>query len=492
MLARRAPLGVYAPGFEETPPAMHAPAETTKPRSQTWFFGHSTGLATLSFTEAWVGFSYYGMMSLLTLYMTSYLLKAPHEAHILFFAPFHAFLNGLYGNRQGPALASSVTGLYSALAYGVPVLGGMLADNFLGRTRTIVLGAVLMTAGHLLMAFESTFLIALALIIAGMGCAGTIKAQVGGLYSIEDTRRADAYQVFLLLFNIAVIIAPLVCGTLGESYHWSWGFGAAGVGMAVGLVVYLAGQKTLPPEPVRLKRAERTAASHPALTRREKKTLIVLALLLPVLAISAIGNQEIFNGYMIWGKKYYQLVFFGHVMPVAWLLSLDAFISSGMIFGVLMFWRWYEKLRGPVDEIVKVAIGAGFNAVAPLLLAVASLLADQGHHKVGLIWGVGFHLVNDLGFSNVYAIGMSLYSRSAPKRMGATVVNAFVLHIFLANLFVGYLAGLLESMSAPSFWLLHAGLIAGAAVILIVCARIFRPILAPVGADEPDLAEVAG
>ncbi len=459
---------------------MHAPTEN-RPRRETWFLGHSTGLFTISLTEAWVGFAYYGMLSLLTLYMTSYLLTGQHQGRILLFGPFHAFLNGVYGPREGKALASAITGLFSALAYGLPIVGGMLADKFLGRTRTIMLGAAFVTLGMFLMAYDRTFLIALGCVSIGMGCCGAIKAQVGGLYAPGDNRRADGFQVFMLIFNMAVIVAPLVCGTLGEGYTWSWGFLAAGVGMALGLTAYLVGMKTLPPEPRRVARPEGGGPRRPALTMRERKSLILLGLLLPVLAVAALGNQEIFNGYMIWGKEYYQLRFFGRTMPVAWLMSLDAVISSIMMFLVLMFWRWYEKRRGNVAEIVKVAIGAGISALAPLTLAAASFLADQGHHKVGLVWGVAFHTVNDIGFSNIYAIGLSLYSRAAPPRLGATVVNAFVLHIFLANLMVGYLAGFLETMSAPAFWLLHAGLIAGAAVVLMICARLFHEFLAPRG-----------
>ncbi len=455
---------------------MHAPAET-RPRRETWFLGHSTGLFTISLTEAWVGFAYYGMLSLLTLYMTSYVLTGAHQGRILLFGPFHAFLNGIYGMREGKALASAITGLFSALAYGLPILGGMLADKVLGRTRTIMLGAAFVTLGMFLMAYDRTFLIALGCVSVGMGCCGAIKAQVGGLYAPGDNRRADGFQVFMLIFNMAVIVAPLVCGTLGEGYTWRWGFFAAGIGMALGLTVYLVGMNSLPPEPPRQPRNQREP--RPALTAKERNSLILLVFLLPVLALAAVGNQEIFNGYMLWGKQYYQLRFFGRTMPVAWLMSLDAIISSIMMFLVLMFWRWYERRRGNLAEIVKVAIGAGISALAPLTLAAASFLADHGHHKVGLGWGIAFHTINDIGFSNIYSIGLSLYSRAAPPRLGATVVNAFVLHIFLANLIVGYLAGLLETLSAPSFWLLHAALIAGAAVVLMVCARLFHGFLAP-------------
>lgn len=214
------------------------------------FLGHPSGLGILALTEGWIGFSSYGMQSLLVLYMTGQLLQPRDTGHVLGFGPFRAALGLLYGPLSGEPLAAAVMGLYSALIYAAPILGGLLADRLLGGTRTILLGAVLMTAGHFLMAFEASFLIALACLILGMGCAGSIKAQLGGLNGPADLRRADAFQIYTMSANIAVILAPLVCGTLGETYGWHWGSAAAGLGMLIGLAVYLAGRGALPPEPV--------------------------------------------------------------------------------------------------------------------------------------------------------------------------------------------------------------------------------------------------
>ncbi len=455
-----------------------AVAEVVGRHRRDWFFGHPGGLATLSFTEAWVGFSYYGMLSILTLYMTRFILLPEHVGHVIFFPAFHSFLDWLYGHRgTATAIATAITGLYSALAYGMPLIGGLIADYWLGRTRTIILGAVLMTTGHFLMAFDASFLIALALIIAGMGCGGTMKAQVGGLYAIDDTRRADAFQLYTIGLNIAVIIAPIVCGFLGEDYRWSWGFGAAGVGMCIGLAVYLAGRGGLPPEPPRKRRGG--PAVHDRVTATEWKRVAVLVALLPVLAVAALANQEIFNGYMIWADKYYDLKFFGIAIPVATMMSFDAVISTITLIGSMAFWRWYAARRRDPDEIVKITFGVCVSALGPLVLALASWQAAVTGHKVGLGYALGFHTLNDIGFSNTYAIGMALYSRAAPKAMGATVVNGYVLHISIANILVGYLGGFLGQMPEVQFWLLHSALIAAAAIVLFVFARVFGTLLAP-------------
>jgi POT family proton-dependent oligopeptide transporter len=451
------------------------------------FFGHPWGLAFLAGTETWERFSYYGMQSLLVLYMVSQLLKPGHIEHVLGFAQFRTALQWLYGPLSGQPLASAIAGVYGALVYATPIVGGYAADRWFGRTPTIMAGCVLMTFGHFLMAFESSFLIALACLVVGAGCVGVLKAQVGDLYAKGDPRRADAFQFYTMAVAGSVIFSPLVCGTLGEKVAWHWGFGAAGVGMLIGLAVYASGLKWMPPETPRAPRAPRAPRGTPKagagaakLTRRDWQVLAILVGLVPVIAVALVGNMEIFNGYLLWGRANYQLNLFGQIMPVSWLLSLDAFVSVVAIGGSMAFWRGWERRRGQTSEIVKVALGAGVAALAPLILAAASVQAAHGH-KVGLLWGLSFHIVNDIGFANLYAVGLALYSRAAPKSLSATVVNLFTLSIFVANLMVGRLAGLLSSMSGERFWLIHAGLILAAAVALLIAARLFHRQLAPSG-----------
>ena len=380
------------------------------------------------------------------------------------------------GPLPDTALASAIMGLYAASIWATPILGGLLADRLLGRTRTIVLGSVLMTAGHFMLAFDATFLIALACLIAGTGCAGCLKAQVSALYGPHDARRADAFQLYSLAVSIAVVLSPLVCGTLGERYAWHWGFAAAGIGMLLGLLTYVGGRRWLPREPV-VGRAARIVALPVGLSGPDKRVLLVLAAMLPVLAMASVGNMEIFNGYLLWGQRNYALVFGGETMPVSWLLSLDAFIGIGTLLSSMLFWRWWGRRRRMPDEIVRMAGATVLLMLAPLILALASFQA--GGHKIGLGWGLAFHVVNDFGFSNLYPVGMALYSRLAPRALGATVVNAFVLHLFLANLMVARLAGLLGQMSGTRFWLLHAALIGSATILLAAFALLFHKLLAP-------------
>jgi len=224
-------------------------ASGAKPDSDRSFLGHPRGLGYLAFTEGWERFSYYGMQTLLVLYMVKQLLLPGHIERIAGFTWFRAVVERAYGPLSNVALASAIFGLYTGLVYLTPILGGFLADRWLGLTRTIVLGALLMAAGHFLMAFDQSFLVALLCLLLGVGCfKGNLASQISGLYAPEDLRRADAFQIYYLFINGAVVAAPLIAGTLGEVYGWHYGFGAAGVGMIIGLTIYLSGRKWLPVE----------------------------------------------------------------------------------------------------------------------------------------------------------------------------------------------------------------------------------------------------
>jgi POT family proton-dependent oligopeptide transporter len=449
------------------------------------FFGHPRGLAYLAFTEAWERFSYYGMQTLLVLYMVHQLLLPGHVENVAGFAWLRGVLahGHAMSNQQ---IASAIFGLYAALVYLTPILGGVLADWVLGRTATVIVGACLMALGHFLMAFDASFLVALLCLMLGSGCfKGNIATQVGSLYPPEDLRRADAFQIFYLGINAGVIIAPLVTGTLGQKVAWHYGFGAAGVGMLISLVIYLSGRKYLPPDAPRgARRAATPKAPRAAMTGRDWATLALLILLLPVLAASIVGNNQIFNAYLIWAENNADLRLFGQPILTTWLVSVDAIVSVVTLAGMVVFWRiWKTRFPEP-DELGKMAIGCVFGAAGVACLALGTLSAGQGH-KVGFGWLVLFHLLNDIGFANVLPVGLALYARAAPKAIAGSVVGLYYLHLFAGNLLVGWLGGRLETMPAAQFWLLHAALVGGAAVVFFIVKLLFGRLLAGQPA-EPD------
>jgi proton-dependent oligopeptide transporter, POT family len=481
------------PGAESPPcllPLLHQPATTVSlstaipatqpaPYEDRRFLGHPAGLGWLAFCELWERFSYYGMQALLVLYLSNYLFLPENIGQVAGIDALRAFIERATGPRSPQQLASAVFGLYAGLVYLTPLFGGLLADRLLGRTRTIVIGACLMAFGHFLMAFETSFLLALACLLLGVGCfKGNIAAQVGDLYAPGDKRRASAFQIFMLAIQIAVIAAPIVCGTLGEKVAWHWGFGAAGVGMVIGLGVYLAGRRHLPPEPARGARAAAVAA-RPGLTRAEMGRLALLVVLIPVLMLSVVGNQQFYNAFPLWSQKHMDLLLFGWQVPVSWLQAVDAFMSTATMVASIAFWRWWATRRREPDELMKMALGSLVAAAAPALLVIASWQIEASQEKVSFAWTLGYTLLNDIGFANVLPVGLALYSRVSPRGLAGLVLGTYYLHLFLGNTFVGWLAGFLETMPGRDFWGLHAVLVASAGVLLLMCRLLFGRLLAP-------------
>src|SRR5881628_327641 len=426
------------------------------------FFGHPRGLGYIAFTEAWERFSYYGMQSLLILYMVHQLLHPGHIEHIAGFTSFRHFLETLYGGPLATQpLASAIFGLYTGLVYLTPIGGGLMADRVLGRTRTVTIGALLMAAGHFLMAFDVTFLVALTCLLIGVGCfKGNLASQVGGLYATGDNRRADAFQIYYIFINGGVIAAPLIAGTLGEKVGWHWGFGAAGVGMLIGLTIYLSGRKYLPPDSpvVEEKQASVNHTAKSKLTRRDKMEIIALIALLPFLTIAIIPNQQIFNAYLVWAQDHADLIFFGKKMPTTWLITLDSIVSVSFLFIAVVFWRIWSKKYPEPTEINKIAIGSLIAVTGMLSLVIGAAIAAASGGKVSIGWLIAFHVLNSAGFANVFPVSLALYARVAPAALSATIIGIYYLAFFAGNNLVGWIGGFLEKMPATQFWLLHAGL----------------------------------
>src|SRR5438105_2329844 len=359
------------------------------------FLGHPRGLWFLAFTEAWERFSYYGMQSLLVLYMVKYLLLPGRVERVAIFDAFRQL--PLYSGLDGQPLASAIFGTYAAAVYLTPIFGGFLADRVLGRRRTVLLGALTMAAGHFLMAFEPAFLFALLCLVVGVGMfKGNIASQVGSLYKPEDLRRADAFQIFYLGINAGVILSPLIVGTLGEKVGWHYGFAAAGFGMLLAIAIYLFGQKYLrtsdndPRVAAAAKAAGMAAAPKAKLTGREWRAVFALIALIPVLAVAIVPNNQIFNAYLVWGDQQFDLVFMGKKLPTTWLVTLDAIVSVSFLALVAIFYRWYSKAHREPDEITKIIIGSVFSIAGVMCLVIAAATQGAGH-KIGLFWPVAFH-----------------------------------------------------------------------------------------------------
>ncbi|HEY5290664.1 MAG TPA: oligopeptide:H+ symporter, partial [Caulobacteraceae bacterium] len=267
---------------------MTTAVETQPPRGRT-IFGHPRGLAVLGLTELWDRISFHGMQAVLVLFMVDQLLRPGHVEHIVGFAPFRAGLERVTGPLDPQALASQIFGLYVGMVAATPMLGGFLGDRVLGRARTVILGGLLMTAGHFCMAFDQSFLLALVLLILGAGCLrANLSPQIGELYPPDDRRRDTAFQLYASMINLGAFIAPLASGALAQAWGWHASFGFAGFGMLIGLLIYIAGRRDLPAADARAPRGVR-ARLDPA----QRKVVLLLLLLVPVASMFWVAQSQV-------------------------------------------------------------------------------------------------------------------------------------------------------------------------------------------------------
>ena len=430
------------------------------------FLGHPKGLGYLGFTEACERFSYYSMQTLLVLYMVNYLLVPERMDNVVGLRWVQAHL---YHGIEGQPLASAIFGTYASLVYGTPILGGIVADKWLGRDRTLILGGVLMAIGHFLMAIQSAFVFALIALVLGVGAfKGNIATQVGALYGPNDLRRAMAFQIFYIFINVSVIVAPLISGTLGQKVGWHYGFGCAGVVMVLGLIIYLSGRRYLAPEAASAS-PDQPVVREP-LTRNDWLCVIYLIILIPVMAISLLTNQEIFNAYLTWGDQQFDLRLLNNTS--SWLITVDAAVSFTMLVAVAAFWKWYGARRREPDEISKMIIGSVFTVAGGLCLFMAALTQPHGG-KISLFWPMMFEILNSIGFAHVLPVSLALFSKISPKQITATVIGLYYLAFFIANAVVGYVGGLYSSLPTTTFWLIHVA----SAVFGLVAFTIFKVVI---------------
>ncbi|HEY3947604.1 peptide MFS transporter [Phenylobacterium sp.] len=427
--------------------------------------GHPIGLSYLASMEAFERFSFYGMQALLVLYMTSQLLHRGHVEHVAGFAAFRAGLERVFGPMRPQQVASEVFGLYAGLCSLTPVFGGLAGDQWLGQKRAVLLGGAMMAAGHFLMAFEGPFLLALVLLIVGCGLLkGNISAQVGALYAGADRRRTDAFQLFYMAANVGVFTAPLVCGTLGETVGWHWGFGAAGVGMLISLAIYLAGYRRMPPDTLP-KRGERRP-EQARLTAADLPVLAAMGVILVVVALFWIANGEVLNAYMIWARAHLDRQIGGFTLPVTWLQSASAIVGICLAPVLVGLWSGQAKRGREPSALGKMTTGCGLAAAAYGLLALACAVSGAG--QVPLAWALAFHLVVQSAYLFVYPVGMALFSRVAPPAINALMIGVYFLSVFAGSLLVGWVGQFYERMTAPGFWLLHSAAAGGAGLILLI------------------------
>ena len=440
---------------------MSQPPTAIADRRPADLFGHPRGLSYLFATEMWERFSYYGMRALLVLYMVKYLLDPQRAEGVAGLGAFRQALEFVFGPLATQPLASQIYGFYTGLVYLTPIFGGLLADRLIGQRRTVILGASLMAIGHFMMAFEHLFLLALIVLILGNGAfKPNISTQVGALYAPGDRRRDRAFSIFYVGINLGAFLAPLVCGTLGEELGWHYGFAAAGVGMTLGLIIYLLAAPALPPDAF-----VRRATPHGALDRQSWLAIgAILALMLPVSLFWATYEQQ-GNTIALWADQHTDRHLFGAEIPVTWFQAFNPFMIFAFTPFIVALWR----RQGPREPstVAKMAIGCFLNAAAYLVMVAAAWTAGGGQAKLALaVWLFRRHhrrrTLSVAGRTFAGDQGRALHLLS--MMMGVWLSTSFI-----GGFLAGYLGTFWSSMTKPAFFLMLAivSAIAGAAIAVL-------------------------
>lgn len=438
-------------------------------------WGHPKGLYYLAFTELWERFSYYGMTALLTLYMTKQLLLSGHAEDVAGLGMLRHLFE-FRGPMTNLAFASLIYGWYSGLVYFTPILGGWIADRLLGKKRTVMLGAILMSAGHLAMSFDRTFLFALLLLILGSGCLkGNISAQVGTLYPRSAVSLRDrGFAIFSTGINIGAASGPLVAGTIAAIYGWHAGFALAAALMLVALAVYLAGQRHLPQTPPQIQQQH----SATPLTGEERRQVWALLALVLLVIPAEIAYPMIWSIGIVWVDQQINLGTPFGTMPATWFNSLDSIGSILAAAPLLALWaRQARKQREP-HSLSKIAIGTALVGLSALVMAVGSIGAS-GPGSIPLIWALAGFLSMGLAWMYYWPTSLALVSRTAAHKINSTMLGAMFLCPFVGHTMAGWVGSYYDQMSPAQFWTMDAGIALAGAAVLFALRRPLNTILQP-------------
>lgn len=375
-------------------------------------FGHPVGLYVLFFTELWERFSYYGMRAILVLYLTA---KTDTS-------------NAGLGWENTSAL--ELYGWYTMMVYVMSVPGGIIADRLLGQKKTVMLGGVLLCIGHIVLAIDAlwAFYTGLIFIVLGVGALKpNISTMVGGLYRPGDARRDSGFTIFYIGINIGAFAAPLLVGYVGEVINWHYGFGLAGIGMAIGQIVYVFGQKHLKGigEYQGPSRDEGQPRSKP-LTDIEKDRLKVL-LLSFVVVIVFWGAYEQAGGLMnLYAKEKIDRVMFGFTVPASFLQALHAFYVILIGAPMAYFWVQWRKWGRESSSLFKMGMGTIITGLGFLLLAgAAQQTFNSVDGKASIYWMFGAYLLHVVGELSISPIALSYITKLAPAKYASFMMGAY-------------------------------------------------------------------
>lgn len=452
---------------------------------------HPLALYFLFFTEMWERFSYYGMRALLVYYMTKHILLDEWKDRVIGHAAIIGGIQSVFGVLNVKAQASQLYGLYTAFVYLTPLAGGMIADRFIGQRKSVYIGGIIMATGQFVLTQDRFFYLGLLLLIIGNGFfKPNISTQVGALYPKGDERRDRAFMIFYVGINVGALLAPLVCGTLGEKVGWGYGFGSAGIGMLLGLVIYTFAQKYLAPDNVMKKKAELVEverdddgkggayregkvkdlapAPEKPFTKDEWGRIIGLCTLclLNVLFWGVYEQQG--NTLALWADENTNRFVLGWEVPGSWLQA----VNPSMIFAftplIIGFWKGQAAKGKEPSSVAKMATGCGIMGIGYALMALAAIVS--GGNGASVLWLIGATILLTLGELYLSPVGLSLVTKVAPGRVVSMMMGMWFISSFLGNYLQGYLGTYWTKMPKSTFFFMLTGLsfVAAASMLAVM------------------------
>ncbi len=416
---------------------------------------HPRGLYLLFAVEMWERFSYYGMRALLVLYMVKAL-------------------------EFGTEKAGAVYGWYTGLVYFTPLIGGYLADRYLGPRLCVLIGGIFIALGHFTLAIPAlpAFFIALCLLIIGTGFfKSNISTIVGLLYEENDPRRDGGFTIFYMGINLGAFLSPLVCGTLGEKVGWHYGFAAAGVGMVLGLLIYYFYQhKYLGDKGLHVTAANQAIKrENKPLTREEKERVAVIFVLTFFAVFFWASFEQAGSSLTLFADRSTNRVipWINWEFPTSYFQAVNPLFI--LLFAPLYSQMWFTLAKKQIEPsipmkfvIALVLVGVGFI----LMVAAAYLFEVSG--PVAVFWLLGAYLFHTLGELCLSPVGLSMVTKLAPMKFASLLMGTWFLSNFTANLVGGLFAGNYDAMDHKLFFLLPVLTAFASAFVLLLLMPLLK------------------
>jgi len=391
---------------------LHPPATEV-----TGIGGHPAGLTTLFLTEMWERFSYYGMRALLVLYMVE-----PAAGGGLGF---------------DVSKATRIYGMYTGAVYFTNIFGGLLADSLLGARLAVLIGGIIIACGHFSMALQAlpSFYSGLFLIVIGTGLLKpNISVMVGKLYREDDPRRDSGFSIFYMGINLGAMVAPLVCGYIGQRISWHLGFAMAGVGMTLGLIQYVAHRKRLahvggrPTKGPRALAGKKTSPPQ-SLSHEDKRKIVVVVMLCFFSLFFWMVAEQAGSSFNLFAERHTRTEFVGFSFPSSWLQSVNSIFILAV--APIFSWLWLKMGRNQPSSPVKFTFGLLFASAGMFVIAIASLFIDVG--RVSPLWLIAVYFIHTIGELCLSPVGLSTVTKLSPARMVGLMMGVWFLAASIGN-----------------------------------------------------------